>query len=107
MTRWTGRGAASPAAGGREERRRRQKRKAGAMTLKEIGREYRAQAQVLRERIRSLEQARAESEDKRERERLRGRISLLSAIWRETRDQAVLLERYYERGYRRNGRYTL
>lgn len=35
------------------------------------------------------------------------RIQTLQTIWRETRDLAVLLEHYYERGYRRNARYTL
>ena len=32
------------------------------------------------------------------------RIQTLQTIWRETRDLAVLLEHYYERGYRRNAR---
>ena len=43
----------------------------------------------------------------REKEKLRQRIWALAIIWQETREQAALLERYYERGYRRNGRYTL
>lgn len=77
------------------------------MTLQEMSVEYRAQAQVLRGRIRELEQALNEADAPREQARLRNRIWTLAAIWRETRDQAVLLEHYYERGYRRNGRYTI
>lgn len=78
-----------------------------AMTLLELSVQYRAQARVLQERIRTLRQRQRGTEDRREQEQLQGRIWILAAIWRETRDQAVLLERYYERGYRRNGRYTL
>ena len=54
-----------------------------------------------------LEQLRARTEESEERIRLTGRIDLLQSIWRETRELSVLLERYYERGYRRNERYTL
>ena len=38
---------------------------------------------------------------------LDSRIQQLRAMWREARDLAVLCEHYYERGYRRNARYTL
>lgn len=77
------------------------------MTLKEMGGEYRAQAQVLQARIRELREACRQAETEGEKEKLRQRIWTLAIIWQETREQAVLLERYYERGYRRNGRYTL
>ncbi len=77
------------------------------MKLWEMGAAYRDQARVLQRRIRDLEEARARAEESEERSRLTGRIELLRGIWRETRDLAVLLERYYERGYRRNERYTL
>lgn len=77
------------------------------MTLQEMSVTYRTQAQRLRERIRTLEAAGRQAENRTERERLLGRALALTPIWRETRDLAVLLERYYERGYRRNDRYTL
>ena len=77
------------------------------MTLKELAVEYRAQVAVIRARIRELEEARAASEDEKEKSQLENRIWILTAIWRDTRDQAVLMERYYERGYRRNARYTI
>lgn len=77
------------------------------MTLKELAVEYRAQVAVIRARIRELEEAKAASEDEKEKSQLENRIWILTAIWRDTRDQAVLMERYYERGYRRNARYTI
>ena len=77
------------------------------MTLKEMGGEDRAQALVLQARIRELREACRQAETEGEKEKLRQRIWTLAIIWQETREQAVLLERYYERGYRRNGRYTL
>lgn len=83
------------------------RREENAMTLREMSVEYRAQAAALRTRMRELEQAAGQTEDPEERARLEGRVCLLASMWRETRDLAVLLERYYERGYRRNGRYTL
>lgn len=77
------------------------------MTLKEMGGEYRAQALVLQARIRELREACRQAETEGEKEKLRQHIWALAIIWQETREQAALLERYYERGYRRNGRYTL
>ena len=77
------------------------------MTLQEMGAAYRDQARVLQTRIRDLETARAREEEREERIKLTGRIDLLRGIWRETRDLSVLLERYYDRGYRRRGKYTL
>ena len=88
-------------------RRRRKQEEENAMTLQEMGAAYRDQAQVLRRRIGELEEARVRTEERAEKDRLTWRIDLLRSIWRETRDLAVLLERYYERGYRRNGQYTL
>ena len=38
---------------------------------------------------------------------LNERIHMLSTMLREARELAVLTERYYERGYRRNAKYTL
>lgn len=77
------------------------------MTLQELAVEYRAQVAVIRARIRELEEAKAAAEDETERNQLENRIWILTAIWRDMRDQAVLMERYYERGYRRNARYTI
>ena len=84
-----------------------ERRRGKEMTLKELSVEYRAQVAVIRARIRELEAAREVTEDEKERSQLENRIWILTAIWRDTRDVAVLMERYYERGYRRNARYTL
>ena len=78
------------------------------MTLLELSVEYRASAEALRERALTLEHRLAEYRwDAPGRARLEDRIKLLRAMWRETRDLAVLCERYYDRGYRRNVKYTI
>ena len=76
------------------------------MTLMELSVQYRASAEALRERAMALE-SRRRSEPGQEDRLLDGRIQQLRAMWREARDLAVLCEHYYERGYRRNARYTL
>ena len=63
--------------------------------------------QVLQGRIKELKTLRKTLQEEEERLRVDHRIHTLQLIWREARDLAVLLEHYYERGYRRNGRYTL
>ena len=77
------------------------------MTLQEMSVEYRAQAQVLQGRIEALKQTQDTLDHGAARDQMALRIQTLQAIWRETRDLAVLLEHYDERGYRRNARYTL
>ena len=77
------------------------------MTLLELSVEYRTNADALRERALLLEQRQRETWDEAQRVCLADRIKLLRAMWREARDLAVLCERYYERGYRRNVKYTL
>lgn len=76
------------------------------MTLFELSKLYRANAGALQGRIMEL-QALSPETPEGERAGMEERIKILSAMWREARDIAVLCERYYERGYRRNGRYTL
>lgn len=77
------------------------------MTLQELSPAYRTQAFILRTRIKELEALRRQSTNASTRERLQDRIRILSELYREARDLATLTERYYERGYRRNGKYTL
>ena len=76
------------------------------MTLYELSGDYRAHALALRQRIRELE-AGFPATAEPDRCQVEERIRMLTAMWREARDLAVLCERYYERGYRRNGKYTL
>lgn len=75
------------------------------MTMAEMAQEYRKQADAVRHRIQLVEElpARTDEEKIQKEERLR----LLEAMRRDVRDVAVICERYYEQGYRRNERYML
>lgn len=75
------------------------------MTLYEMSKKYRAHAVALRGRIGELQARRCTMSGQRS--LMEERIRTLTIMWREARDLAVLTERYYERGYRRNGRYTI
>ena len=77
------------------------------MTLKELSVEYRAHAPALEGRISQLRRRLEEVRDPDERGRLEDRVRMLSVMLREARELAVLTERYYDRGYRRNARYTI
>ena len=69
------------------------------MTLAELSLEYQAHAHALDLRICQLNYKleHTQNADKR----------MLSTMLREARELAVLTERYYDRGYRRNAKYTL
>ena len=77
------------------------------MTLLELSVEYRDQARVLDARIRHLQELLVRTEDEETRSRLQARIHMLTVMLREARELAVLTERYYDRGYRRNARYAI
>lgn len=84
----------------------RQKAGTKRMTLQEIAREYREQEERYRIRIGEL-RARKKSCSPKEAYYLSRRIAELTALRRETREIATLLEHYYERGYYKNGKYAL
>ena len=77
------------------------------MRLEELALEYRAEAAVLKARILLLEEEQRHEPDQARRRALEHRLRPLREMARDLRDVAVLCERYYERGYRRNGRYTI
>ena len=77
------------------------------MTLKELSVEYRAHARALDLRICPLQTALEYIEDEDKRFLIQERIHMLSTMLREARELAVLTERYYDRGYRRNAKYTI
>ena len=77
------------------------------MTLAELSLEYQAHAHALSMRICQLEYLLEQAEDSDRRCQLQDRIRMLSAMLREARELAVLTERYYDRGYRCNVRYTI
>ena len=69
--------------------------------------EYRDHAGTLKTRINQLQTVQARTQDKDAQCMLDERIRVLTVMWRETRELAVLTERYYDRGYRRNVKYTI
>ena len=58
-------------------------------------------------RICQLQTALGYIQDEDKRFLLQERIHMLSTMLREARELAVLTERYYDRGYHRNAKYTL
>lgn len=87
-------------------RRRAKRKKEEIMTLQEMSMDYAAQAQVIRERVRTL-RSEAKGLDPSDRVFLDRRIRILTGLSRESRELAEHLAHYYERGYSRNGKYTL
>ena len=77
------------------------------MTLLELSVEYRAHARALDERVCRLKLEKETLQEEGERCMLEDRIRILSTMQREARELAVLCERYYDRGYRRNAKYTI
>ena len=77
------------------------------MTLQELSVQYRTGAETLRQRVLLLEGRRTAEVDEHGKRLLEQRISHLETMWREARDLAVLCERYYDRGYHCNVRYTI
>ncbi|MDD5937530.1 MAG: hypothetical protein PUC36_00735 [Clostridiales bacterium] len=75
------------------------------MTLAQLAVSYRDQADILRHRIQLVSELPARTQEERlaKAERLR----ILEAMRRDVRDVAVICERYYERGYRKNERYAI
>ncbi len=76
------------------------------MTLLRMAASYRQSGELIRLRIAALREA-ARTADDGERLQLEQRIRELSTLYRETREVALVLERYYDRRYHTNERYTL
>ena len=74
------------------------------MTMKEMARVYRENNEPLKLRLRELRLAVRECRDDEERLRLKRRIADLTPIYREGRETAVLMERYYVRRRRHHGK---
>ena len=71
------------------------------MRMRELAAEYGQAAELLRGRIRLLEEEQKLTEDEDRRLRLDRRLRPLRAMYRETRDVERHLRRYYERTERR------
>ena len=67
------------------------------MNIYELAMEYGHTADLLRGRIRQLEQEKKLTEDEETQQQLDGRLRPLHAMYRETRDVARHLENYYAR----------
>lgn len=75
------------------------------MTLAQLSVSYRQEEDVLRRRIQEI---RALPTCSRQEELVKeDRLRVLESMRRDVRDVAVLCEHYYDRGYRRNRRYSL
>ncbi len=76
------------------------------MTLLRMAADYRQSGDLIRMRIIALQDA-LKTAQPQERKMLELRIRELGVLYRETREVALVLERYYDRRYHRNERYTL
>lgn len=77
------------------------------MTLTELAKTYRHSARLLWERMELVTLELAQETDPDARIMLTDRLRILRAMYRESRDIANLLEHYYDKGYKRNERYTI
>ena len=68
------------------------------MTLMHLAASYRHSGELIRLRIIALKDQ-ARSAEPEERRQLEQRIKDLNTLYRETRETAVILERYYDRRY--------
>ena len=78
------------------------------MTLEELAKEYRYSAALLKNRIETLrETSKDASLCEMEKLRLRIRIGTLQSLLRETNEAAVYMEHYYDRRYKKHGRFAI
>ena len=77
------------------------------MTLKELSPLYLESARLISERMSLLRRQRRETDDPQERFRLERRLLELRPMLTQMNQLGELTARYYERGYDRNGHYTL
>ena len=77
------------------------------MTLLEMSVEYQEHAGLLKLRIGQLRTIQGRTPDPQARACLDERIRVLTVMWREARELAIFTQRYYDRGYRRNEKYTI
>ena len=77
------------------------------MTLLELSAQYRAGAQLLRERLAKLRRLKKTAVDPDERFWLDRRIAVLTEMLRQSNELSELTAHYYERGVYRNESYRL
>ncbi len=77
------------------------------MELRELSADYEYAASLLRARLRQLRQELAQTTDTEKIWHLKRRIGELTPMLTQMNELAELTARYYERGYKRNEKYTL
>ena len=77
------------------------------MTLSEMSRDYEAAAVLVRDRLRQLRQALAQTDDPEEKWHLQRRIAELTPILTQMNELAELTAHYYDKGFWRNEKYTV
>lgn len=77
------------------------------MTLKELSAGYAAAAELVRRRLRELRRDLKTEQDPEARLQLQRRIAAMTPILTELNALTELTAHYYDRGYTRNGAYTL
>ena len=77
------------------------------MTMEQLSAAYREAAEAIAARIRELNEEIKVSNDLEGIDKLKRRIAELRPLLREARELADLTAHYYERGYHRNGKYTV
>ena len=77
------------------------------MTLMELSREYEAAAVPLRARLKELRMLLAAAEDPEDIFHIKRRIGELTPMLTQMNELAELTAHYYDRGYWRNGKYTV
>ena len=77
------------------------------MTMQEMSAQYREAAAQLSALLRTLRAELRACRDPDECARLRHRIYVIVKVLTQTRELAEFTERYYERGYWRNEKYTV
>jgi hypothetical protein len=76
-------------------------------TLEELSAQYRESAKLLRVRMAELRKALAQTDDPDEAWHIKRRLAALTPMLTEMNELAELAERYYERGFYRDDRYTV
>ena len=78
------------------------------MEMLELAKEYRESAAMLKWRIGELKESLGKDKMcEMEKLRLRRRIDILLNMYHDTNETAMVMERYYDRRYKRNGRFSI
>ncbi len=77
------------------------------MTMQELSTQYAAEAQAIQQRLALLRRKARQTHDPAVREQADRRIRALQPMLTQNRALAQVTGRYYERGYRRHGEYSL